>query len=136
MKELSSIVQRFASSEDDTGALPMPSRIISANPTGNNSRFAESEHTSHQVSQHGDDLLVQIAKHFRKKVLKMWEKKLEAERNCFSFGGSSLKQSIGSSLNEGSLRDKLKYEDIEALYFNAVESDLPFKVPFPVLSAG
>eukprot|EP01036_Dinobryon_divergens_P023376 gene23376-31716_t len=82
-----------------------------------------------------EGLLLQIAKSFRKKIIKVWEDRLKLEKQTFSSG--SLRPSWENSLAiEGSLISmRHSYQDGDSLYLNNIE-EKAFNVPFPVISAG
>jgi hypothetical protein len=104
-----------------------------------------------------DCLLLQLARTFRRRILRCWEKKMESDRLSVSFGSvrqggsadnvcsasgglingllaeraaiTEQSNSIGSSTGEH------KFVDASSSYFNSIEP-LAFRVPYPTSSAG
>ena len=88
------------------------------------------------VEASSDGLLLPLAKCFRRRVLRAWERRLDSEKQSISYG--SLIQSLEGSLATGSSQLLIMdshLADVDTHCLEGIE-DRAFVVPFPVCSAG
>jgi hypothetical protein len=105
-----------------------------------------------------DSLLLQLARTFRRRILRCWEKKMDVDRLSVSFGSARQGGSadnvcsssgglsggllaeraaavVEQSISLGSSSGEHKFVDASSSYFNSIEP-LAFRVPYPTSSAG